>query len=219
MNRRTMAHSPAERAVDRPAEGSAAVGHAVRRRTRDGGAGDRPGALAAVLFDRDGTLVEDVPYNGDPELVRPVPGARQALDLLRAAGIATGVVSNQSGVGRGLLTDADVRRVNDRADALLGGLGTWVYCPHLPDDGCACRKPEPGLVIEAARRLGVAPADCVVIGDIAADVRAAHAAGARGVLVPNAATLPDEVRTAPRTAPDLLTAVTRLLAEPRGGGA
>nr|WP_189943436.1 HAD-IIIA family hydrolase [Streptomyces aurantiogriseus] len=181
--------------------------------------GHRPTPLAAVLFDRDGTLVEDVPYNGDPELVRPVPGARRALDLLRAAGVATGVVSNQSGIGRGLLTDADVRRVNDRADALLGGLGTWVYCPHLPDDGCSCRKPRPGLVIEAARRLGVAPADCVVIGDIAADVLAAHAAGARGVLVPNAATLPEEVEAAPGTAPDLLTAVTRLLADTRGGGA
>jgi D-glycero-D-manno-heptose 1,7-bisphosphate phosphatase len=171
--------------------------------------------LAAVLFDRDGTLVEDVPYNGDPDLVRPLPGAGRALELLRAAGVATGVVSNQSGIGRGLLADADVRRVNARADVLLGGLGTWVYCPHLPDAGCGCRKPRPGLVIEAARRLGVAPRDCVVIGDIAADVLAARAAGARGVLVPNAATRPEEVETAPRTAPDLLTAVRGLLAETR----
>jgi histidinol-phosphate phosphatase family protein len=172
---------------------------------------------AAVLFDRDGTLVEDVPYNGDPDRVRPLPGARPALDLLRAAGIATGVVSNQSGVGRGLLTDTQVRRVNERADALLGGLGTWVYCPHTPEDGCECRKPRPGLVIEAARRLGVAPADCVLIGDIEADVLAARTAGARGVLVPNAATRPEEIETAPRTAPDLLTAVRELLAgEPRG---
>jgi histidinol-phosphate phosphatase family protein len=147
-----------------------------------------------------------------------MPGARRALDLLRAEGIPTGVVSNQSGIGRGLLTDADVRRVNDRADALLGGLGTWVYCPHLPDDGCVCRKPRPGLVIEAARRLGVAPGDCVVIGDIAADVLAARAAGARGVLVPNAATLPEEVESAPVTARDLLTAVRLVLARTWGGG-
>lgn len=168
---------------------------------------------AAVLFDRDGTLVEDVPYNGDPDQVRPLPGAGQALDLLRAAGIATGVVSNQSGIGRGLLTHADVQRVNARADELLGGLGTWVYCPHLPEDGCACRKPRPGLVTEAARRLGVAPSDCVVIGDIGADVLAAQSAGARGILVPNAATRPEEIGTAPRTAPDLLTAVRELLAE------
>jgi HAD superfamily hydrolase (TIGR01662 family) len=184
--------------------------------------GTGPGPLAhtpvaAVLFDRDGTLVEDVPYNGDPDLVRPVPGAREAVGLLRAEGIATGVVSNQSGIGRGLLTDAQVRRVNARADALLGGLGTWVYCPHPPDVGCACRKPRPGLVLEAARRLGVAPRDCVVIGDIAADVLAARAAGARGVLVPTAATRPEEVEAAPVTARDLLTAVRLVLAAARGG--
>ncbi|MFE9448081.1 D-glycero-alpha-D-manno-heptose-1,7-bisphosphate 7-phosphatase [Streptomyces sp. NPDC006739] len=166
---------------------------------------------AAVLFDRDGTLVEDVPYNGDPDRVRPLPAARAALDLLRARGIATGVVSNQSGIGRGLLTDDQVRRVNRRADALLGGLGTWVYCPHAPDARCDCRKPRPGLVIEAARRLGVAPCDCVVVGDIAADVLAARAAGARGVLVPTAATLPEEIEAAPRTAPDLLAAVRLIL--------
>ncbi|MFI6033217.1 D-glycero-alpha-D-manno-heptose-1,7-bisphosphate 7-phosphatase [Streptomyces sp. NPDC051315] len=173
--------------------------------------------VAAVLFDRDGTLVEDVPYNGDPGLVRLMPGARRALDLLRAEGVPTGVVSNQSGIGRGLLTHDDVRRVNDRADALLGGLGTWVYCPHLPDDGCDCRKPRPGLVFEAARRLGVDPGDCVVIGDIAADVLAARAAGARGVLVPNAATRPEEVASAPLTAGDLPAAVRLVLAGARGG--
>ncbi|WP_133917783.1 D-glycero-alpha-D-manno-heptose-1,7-bisphosphate 7-phosphatase [Streptomyces sp. NBC_00582] len=167
--------------------------------------------LAAVLFDRDGTLVEDVPYNGDPDRVRLLPGARRALDLLRSAGLPTGVVSNQSGIGRGLLTHAQVRRVNARADTLLGGLGTWVYCPHTPADHCACRKPRPGLVIEAARRLGVAPGDCVVVGDIAADVLAARAAGARAVLVPTAATLPEEIEAAPRTTPDLPTAVRMLL--------
>lgn len=174
--------------------------------------------VAAVLFDRDGTLVEDVPYNGDPDLVRLLPGARPALDLLRAAGLATGVVSNQSGIGRGLLTDAQVRQVNERADTLLGGLGTWVYCPHTPAAGCPCRKPRPGLVIEAARRLDVAPGDCVVIGDIAADVLAAHAAGARGVLVPTAATLPEEIAAAPHTAPDLLTAVRLALTAPAADG-
>ncbi|WP_225839458.1 HAD-IIIA family hydrolase [Streptomyces sp. NK08204] len=188
-------------------------------RTGAARAGAARGALAAVLFDRDGTLVEDVPYNGDPDRVRLLPGARQAVDLLRAAGVATGVVSNQSGIGRGLITDADVRRCNERADALLGGLGTWVYCPHLPEDGCDCRKPRPGLVREAARRLEVPPEQCVVIGDIAADVLAAEAAGARGVLVAGAATRPEEVAAAPRTASDLLTAVRELLAEARGHGA
>ncbi|MYV41671.1 HAD-IIIA family hydrolase [Streptomyces sp. SID1328] len=171
---------------------------------------------AAVLFDRDGTLVADVPYNGDPGRVRLLPGARRAVALLRAAGIATGVVSNQSGVGRGLISDAAVRRVNARADELLGGLGVWVYCPHTPDAGCDCRKPRPGLVLRAAEALGQAPGDCVVIGDIAADVRAGRAAGARAILVANPATRPEEVAAEPDAAADLLTAVRSLL-PPEGG--
>ncbi|MFF5336377.1 D-glycero-alpha-D-manno-heptose-1,7-bisphosphate 7-phosphatase [Streptomyces sp. NPDC013181] len=175
---------------------------------------DPPARPAAVLFDRDGTLIHDVPYNRDPALVRPVPGAADAVRLLRAAGLATGVVSNQSGIGRGLLTHEDVRRVNARVDALTGPLDVWVYCPHHPDDGCACRKPRPGLVTEAARRLGVRPADCAVIGDIAADVLAARAAGAEGILVPNARTRPEEIDAEDHPAPDVLTAVRRLLARP-----
>ncbi|MEU9445164.1 HAD-IIIA family hydrolase [Streptomyces sp. NPDC048304] len=169
--------------------------------------------VCAVLFDRDGTLVADVPYNGDPDRVRLLPGAAEAVALARSHGLATGVISNQSGIGRGLLTADQVRRVNERADALLGGLDTWVFCPHAPDAGCDCRKPRPGLVFTAAARLGVPPARCLVIGDIAADVLAARAAGARGVLVPNAATAPAEVaRFAGDSAPDLLTAVRGALA-------
>ncbi|MGW2488244.1 HAD-IIIA family hydrolase [Streptomyces sp. NPDC001606] len=164
--------------------------------------------LGAVLFDRDGTLVADVPYNGDPGRVRLVPGAAEAVALARSAGLATGVVSNQSGIGRGLLSTAQVHRVNARADALLGGLDTWLFCPHAPDAGCDCRKPRPGLILAAATRLGVPPAACLVIGDIAADVLAARAAGARAVLVPNAATAPEETtRFAAVTAPDIHTAV------------
>ncbi|MFF8908290.1 HAD-IIIA family hydrolase [Streptomyces olivaceoviridis] len=170
--------------------------------------------LSAVLFDRDGTLVVDVPYNGDPGRVRLMPGAAAAVALARSAGLPTGVVSNQSGVGRGLLTVDQVVRVNERADELLGGLDTWVFCPHAPDAGCACRKPRPGLVRTAAARLGVPPSECLVIGDIAADVLAARAAGARGVLVPNAATAPAEVeRFAMESAPDPLTAVRAALTE------
>ncbi|MER6772525.1 HAD family hydrolase [Streptomyces bacillaris] len=174
-----------------------------------------PRPVSAVLFDRDGTLVEDVPYNGDPEKVRLLPGAREAADLLRAASVATGVVSNQSGIGRGLITEGQVLRVNRRADELLGTLGTWVFCPHTPEDRCPCRKPRPGLVLEAARRLGVRPGECVVIGDIRADVLAARAAGARGVLVPNPVTPPSEIAAEDWTAPDLLTAVRAVL-EQRG---
>ena len=164
-----------------------------------------------MLLDRDGTLVVDVPYNGDPGRVRPLPGAREALDRLRSAGIRLGVVSNQSGVARGLLGEADVAAVNARVEDLLGPFGTWAVCPHGPDDGCACRKPRPGLVRQAAAALGVASERCVVVGDIGADVEAAAAAGARAVLVPTPATRPEEAAAAPELAPDLAAAADVLL--------
>ena len=170
--------------------------------------GDRP---AAVLFDRDGTLVRDVAYNGDPARVVPMPGAREALDRLRAAGLPTAVVSNQSGVGRGLLTMDQVDAVNRRLEELLGPLGPWLVCPHTPEEGCSCRKPAPGLVVQAAGALGVDPARCALVGDIGADVEAARAAGARAVLVPTPATSTSEVEAAPEVAPDLTSAVDLLL--------
>lgn len=165
----------------------------------------------AVLFDRDGTLIEDVPYNGDPSLVRPMPGAREAVALLRANGTALGVVSNQSGVARGLLTRSEVVAVQRRVEELLGPFEVWAVCPHGPDDGCACRKPAPGLVLAACDVLGAGPARTAVVGDIGSDVAAAAAAGAHSVLVPTPVTRPEEVEAAPRRAPDLTAAVQSLL--------
>lgn len=168
--------------------------------------------VQGVLFDRDGTLVVDVPYNGDPEAVLPMPGARAALELVRRHGLATGVVSNQSGIGRGLLRRAQVDRVNARVEELLGPFDVWRVCPHVAADACGCRKPAPGMVLAAAAELGLPPERLVVIGDIGADVGAAHAAGARAVLVPTPVTRPEEVADAPEVAPDLWTAVTGLIA-------
>jgi histidinol-phosphate phosphatase family protein len=164
-----------------------------------------------VLFDRDGTLIADVPYNGDPERVEPMPGAADALARLRAAGVRTGLISNQSGVARGLVDEAQVAAVMARVDALLGPLAPVEWCPHGPGDGCDCRKPRAGLVLRAAARLGLEPSQCAVVGDIGADVSAARAAGARGVLVPTPRTLPEEVADAPEVAPDLAAAVDLLL--------
>ncbi|HWM05123.1 MAG TPA: HAD family hydrolase [Actinophytocola sp.] len=160
----------------------------------------------AVLFDRDGTLVEDVPYNADPALVTPVPGARGALDLLRSKKIRVGVVTNQSGVGRGLFSEHELSRVHARLAELLGPFDDWRYCPHLPADGCACRKPRPGMVLAACAALGVRPERCVVVGDIGADIDAARAAGAWSVLVPTTATRQAEVERAPLVAPDVWAA-------------
>jgi HAD superfamily hydrolase (TIGR01662 family) len=165
-----------------------------------------------VLFDRDGTLVRDYPYNGDPALVTPVPGAREAVDALRARGVRVGVVSNQSGVARGLITREQVDACMARLDELLGPFDTVQVCPHGPDDGCSCRKPAPGMVKAACVELDVDPARCVVIGDIGADVEAAAAAGASGILVPTPVTRRAEVEAAPRRAATVTEAVERVLA-------
>jgi HAD superfamily hydrolase (TIGR01662 family) len=165
-----------------------------------------------VLFDRDGTLVHDFPYNGDPDWVRPIDGSAEALDRLRARGVRVGVVSNQSGVARGLITAAQVEACNARLAELLGSFDTVQVCPHGPDDGCTCRKPAPGMVKAACAELDVAPARCVVIGDIGADVEAATAAGAVGIIVPTPVTRRAEIEAAERRAGTLQQAVDDVLA-------
>ncbi|VXB94393.1 D,D-heptose 1,7-bisphosphate phosphatase [Arthrobacter sp. 9AX] len=170
--------------------------------------------LRAVLFDRDGTLVVDVPYNGDPGRVMPVPGAKEVLDALRAGGIATGVISNQSGIARGLITAGDVAAVNARVEELLGPFDVWEVCPHSDRDGCPCRKPAPGMVHSACRKLGIEEREAALIGDIGADVRAAEAAGATGVLVPTPVTRAEEVAEAQLVARDLAEAVSLLSERP-----
>lgn len=132
----------------------------------------------AVLFDRDETIVVDVPFNGDPDRVEPAPNARPLLDRLRAAGLRLAVVSNQSGVGRGYITAEQVDAVNRRIDELLGPFDGFFVCPHAPQDACECRKPKPKLILDAAAALGVDPACCYVVGDRDSDVEAARNAGA-----------------------------------------
>ncbi|WP_433131986.1 HAD-IIIA family hydrolase [Micromonospora sp. CA-240977] len=171
----------------------------------------RPVLYDAVLLDRDGTLIEDVPYNGDPEKVRPVPGARAALDRLRAAGLRLAVVTNQSGLARGYFTGTQMRAVHARVEELLGRFDAWLVCPHDDADGCDCRKPAPGLVHAAARELGTTPSRCVLVGDIGRDVAAALAAGAAGVLVPTPVTRPEEIAAAGWVATDLPAAVDEIL--------
>lgn len=179
----------------------------LARRPR-GGSWARPGL---VLFDRDGTLIVDVPYNTDPTRVTAMPGAARTLSRLRAAGIAVGVVSNQSGVGRGLISPAQLAAVNAEVERLLGPFAWWGQCVHAPQDQCSCRKPRPGLVLAACRHLGIPPAAVVVVGDIGSDVECAMAAGARAILVPTPETRAEEVAAAPVALPNLDRAGDALL--------
>ncbi|WP_063755027.1 D-glycero-alpha-D-manno-heptose-1,7-bisphosphate 7-phosphatase [Streptomyces albus] len=172
------------------------------------------GAPRAVLFDRDGTLVEDVPHNTDPARLRPRPHAREALEVLRAAGVRAAVVTNQPDLARGVLTLPQLEALQARMEELLGPVEVTAVCPHLPEAGCGCRKPAPGLVHAACRLLRLAPARTVVVGDIGTDLLAAHRAGAPSLLVPNEATRREETEAARCTAPHLATAVRTLLGGP-----
>ncbi len=170
-----------------------------------------PAWVKALLCDRDGTLVADVPYNNDPDRVQPLPGVRAALELARRCGLRIAVVTNQSGVGSGRITPAQLRAVHRRLGELLGPFDTILACPHEPGDGCGCRKPRPGLITQAAARLGVDPSACVVIGDTGSDVMAATRAGAWPILVPNGRTRREEIDAAPIVASSFAAAVRLVL--------
>jgi D-glycero-D-manno-heptose 1,7-bisphosphate phosphatase len=143
--------------------------------------------------------------------VAPVADAVPALQRLRSAGVATGIITNQSGIARGWLSNAQVEAVNSRVDELLGPFDVIKFCPHDERADCGCRKPAPGMVLAAAAAVGVAPHRCAVVGDIGSDVAAAVAAGARGVLVPTGVTAREEIGAAPEVASSLSDAVDLLL--------
>lgn len=148
----------------------------------------------AVFLDRDGTLIDELGYLDDPERVRLYPGAGKALARLREAGLATVLVTNQSGVARGLFDEARLAQVHARLEQLLAADGARLdlilYCPHHPEIGappyrrtCACRKPEPGLFLDARRRLDLDLGRSWAIGDSRRDLEAARRAGVRHVLL------------------------------------
>ncbi|WP_338401758.1 HAD family hydrolase [Flaviflexus huanghaiensis] len=173
----------------------------------------------AVLFDRDDTLIVDVPYNGDPDRVVPVPGARAAVDRVRALGIPVGVITNQSGIALGRITSEQVAAVNARVDDILGPFTLWRMCPHSETHGCPCRKPMPGMLLSAAESLDIDPCRIVFIGDIGADMEAAQAAGARGILVPTRVTRQEEIDAAETVCQSIGEAVDVALGAIRVGGA
>jgi len=146
----------------------------------------RNGLRPAVFLDRDGTLIEDVGYPRDPEAVRLLDGAPEALAALRRAGFALVVVSNQSGIGRGLVSREEADAVHARFVRELRARGVELddvrYCPHAPEEACACRKPAAGLLLDSARELGLDLERSFMVGDKPADVEAGRTAGCRTVL-------------------------------------
>lgn len=145
------------------------------------------GPRRAVFLDRDGTLIDDKGFLGDPAGVELLPTVPEALELLARHGFATIVISNQSGIARGLLDDAQVREVNAEIARRLGDDGLaidgWYWCPHY-DDGCACRKPEPALVHRAVTEHGLTLAGGAMVGDRGSDVALGHRVGIPGILLP-----------------------------------
>lgn len=154
------------------------------------------GAKPTVFLDRDGTIIVDKHYLRDPAQVEMERGALEGLVRLQTAGHPLIVVSNQSGIGRGKFTESDALRVNARVDELLrqGGVNilAWYICPHAPDEPCECRKPLPGMALQAQREWGVALRGSYVIGDKKIDLELADAIGGTGLLVTTGHGLEDE---------------------------
>lgn len=142
-----------------------------------------------VFIDKDGTLIHDVPYNVDPKNVQLTMGAGRALRRMKNAGYQLIVISNQSGIARGLFEEKHLLPVNWQIQTLLAPYSVKVdafyYCPHGPDDGCECRKPMPGMILRAARDHAVEPQISWMIGDILNDVEAGNRAGCRTIHLDN----------------------------------
>jgi len=173
-----------------------------------------------VILDRDGVLNEEAPNRGyitRPELWQWLPGAREALALLARARVRVSVATNQSGVGRGLMTAADLEAVHERmrreAQAAGGRIDALFACLHAPEAGCSCRKPAPGLIQAAVAAAGVPQSQTLVVGDAGRDLEAARAAGVPAALVRTGKGSAAAAALSPNTVPvyDDLHALARAL--------
>ena len=180
----------------------------------------------AVFFDRDGTLIEAEPYLSDQKRVVLLPGTAAALSDLRDAGFMLVVVTNQSGIARGLFSEDDYHAVAKRLDDVLAEAGSpmdaTMYCPHHPDFGsaCECRKPATGMYRQAAAELGINLADSYYVGDRVSDVAPARELGGVGVLVRTGYGADEAARVPAGTAvvDDLGRAARLILSGARAGG-
>jgi len=185
---------------------------------------DRP-ARGAVFLDRDGTINEETQYLCDPRSLRLIPGAAEAVRRLNQSGAPVIVVTNQAGVGRGYYSESRVAEVHAELARALAAQGAHLdaiyYCPHHPDEGCTCRKPEPGMLLRAAEEWEIDLARSYMVGDKLSDLQAGQRAGCRSVLVLTgygAQALPtlgsEGGRPPDHVACDLADAVTWILAQP-----
>jgi D-glycero-D-manno-heptose 1,7-bisphosphate phosphatase len=173
----------------------------------DGRPAQRQGGVLrpAVFLDRDGVINENLEgtYVRDWASFRFLPGAIDAIARLNRSGLPVVVVTNQAGIGRGVMTEAALDAIHARMRTALASGGAFVdavrYCPHTPDDGCDCRKPRPGMLRRAAAELDLDLARSVFVGDHLTDAQAAAAAGCRPLLVctGRGANLADAIRTDP----------------------
>jgi D-glycero-D-manno-heptose 1,7-bisphosphate phosphatase len=143
-----------------------------------------------VLLDRDGTLIVHRPYLGRVDQVELVPGVVEGLQNLSRLGFGLAVLTNQSGIARGYFTAEDVERIHAKIREELAAAAVVIdgfyCCPHVPEDHCTCRKPEPGLALQAAGELGFELAESFLIGDNACDIHLGARIGATTFLVRNA---------------------------------
>jgi D-glycero-D-manno-heptose 1,7-bisphosphate phosphatase len=139
----------------------------------------------AVFFDRDGTLMEEVNYCADPSQVRVYPGVPRALRELKDGGFLNIIISNQSGIGRGYFSEPQYYAVQRELVRQIGeGLIDGAYfCPDVPERPSTCRKPEPGMLLDAARDFEIDLARSVMVGDKTSDIECARRAGTRSILV------------------------------------
>jgi D-glycero-D-manno-heptose 1,7-bisphosphate phosphatase len=176
-----------------------------------------------VLLDRDDTIIVDRPYLDDPDRIEFLPGAVAGLRRMTELGLGIAVLTNQSGVGRGLISAATLAAIHERLCRLVaaggGRIDAVFHCPHTPADGCACRKPAPGLLDRAQRELGFGFWDVFVAGDRWSDVEAGRRRGAVTLWVPPSWRVgrPDDPPVRPdHVVPNLLVAaevIARRLAE------
>jgi D-glycero-D-manno-heptose 1,7-bisphosphate phosphatase len=155
----------------------------------------------AVFLDRDGTIIYDVGYPRNPQQVRLLPGVGKVLADLRKRGFLLVLVSNQSGIGRGLVTLEEAKQVHRQVVSSLADydvqLDAAYYCPHAPQDECHCRKPSPAMILQAAEELDVDLTRSFIVGDKPGDIEAGKRAGCRTILL---TTTP--VSTRPDAVPD-----------------